>query len=67
MADRKQAVRMHSPEDSSGERTDLFPITSTDEVIDTRTNQPLTESLDNMIVVSDTKPEHPAVWFDLSD
>lgn len=63
MATTKVATKLQTPENSEGERTDMYPITSSDEVLmagDENTN--LTEKLNNMIVVQAAQPDHACLW-----
>lgn len=64
MADRKIPIRLKTPEDETGNRTDMFPITSSDEVIiaDSEEGTTLTEKLNGMITMSTTKPNHACLW-----
>ena len=63
----KVPVLLHSPENSSGDRQDLYPFTSTDEVLmandETKT---LSEALGEMggdIEINATQPDHQCLWF----
>ena len=63
----KIAMRMQTPADSNGNRVDIHPFTTTDEVIVGATTEnptTLTDKLEQMetIYVSDTKPNFPCFW-----
>ena len=65
----KISMRMQTPADKSGVRTDIHPITTTDEVIvDANSSNPitLTEKLNKMggsgFVIQDTQPDYPCLW-----
>lgn len=64
MADTKVQIRLKTPEDEDGNRKDMFPVTSTDEVIipDDPDGQTLTEKLDGMIELTTIQPTHPCLW-----
>lgn len=63
MAER-QACRLQSPADDNGNRTDLHPITSVDEVIydDNTTLREKMEDIAEVVVVSEVKPDHSCLW-----
>lgn len=64
----KVPVLMHSPENSEGERQDLYPFTSTDEVLMADDeSKTLTEALGEIsggaMEISTTQPDHGCIWF----
>lgn len=65
---KKISYRMQTPPNTeTGERIDIHPVTTTDEVIvNPDSNNPitLTEQLKKMsgVVISSTKPNHSCMW-----
>ena len=63
----KISMRLQTPPDANGNRTDIHPVTTTDEVIvDPSTNHPktLSQKLDEMgtIQLMPNQPNYPCVW-----
>lgn len=67
MADIKIPVQIKTPEDSNGERKNLYPHTSSDEVIDTYSGRTLTNTIHDILTTSEVQPTYPGCWFDTSD
>lgn len=64
---KKISYRMQTPPNASGERIDIHPVTTTDEVIvNPSSSNPitLTEQLKKMsgITISANKPNHSCLW-----
>lgn len=68
MADKKISIRLQTPADENGDRVDMHPITTSDEVIVSSENATeavtLTEKLEQMgtITISNAQPDHACIW-----
>lgn len=67
MAESKISMRLQTPVDENGNRVDIHPVTTTDEVIvDAETSSPimLTEKLDQItsIQIQETQPKFACIW-----
>lgn len=63
----KISMRLQTPPDETGNRKDIHPITTSDEVIvdpDTKNSISLTEKLNRIstIHIQETKPNFPCIW-----
>lgn len=64
---KKISMRFQTPADSNGERTDIHPFTTTDEVIvnaESQTPTTLSEEMVDMMKfkITKTKPDKPCLW-----
>ncbi len=66
MANRKIAMRLQTPPDANGDRVDIHPVTTTDEVIvdpDSPNALTLTEKLEQSeIKIQREQPAFPCIW-----
>ena len=67
MANKKIAMRLQTPADENGVRTDIHPVTTSDEVIvNPNSEEPktLTEKLEQIsaIIIQDEQPKHSCLW-----
>lgn len=63
----KMSMRIQTPPDENGDRKDIHPITTTDEVIvnpDSENPVTLTEKLNQVsaIQIQRTQPDFPCIW-----
>ena len=63
----KISMRLQTPPDEKGNRKDIHPITTTDEVIvnpDSKDSTTLSEKLNQIsgIQIQETQPKFPCIW-----
>lgn len=66
MASKKLSMRLQTPPDKNGNRTDIHVVTSSDEVIvnpSSSNPETLTNTINHMgIKIQSTKPEYACIW-----